>query len=236
MQTVLIGAGSAIGRAVLQRWEDSERVTGCWAISRAGGEDGDKTRWRATDHSQQSIEAICREIGAGGAPLGRVVITLGTLHDDSYAPEKSLRRLDPNAMAEVHRVNCILPMQWLSALSPLLRKCEDCRIAVLSARVGSIEDNQLGGWYSYRSAKAALNMALKCAAVELARQARGVKLIAYHPGTVDSPLSAPFQARVPAQKLFTPAEAAAYLTGVMEEQQPDGELAYLDWAGEPIPW
>jgi NAD(P)-dependent dehydrogenase (short-subunit alcohol dehydrogenase family) len=233
----MIGAGSAIGKAVLDTWAGRGDIARCWAVSR-GGDDGDTQRvsTRATDHSGSSLRAICDEIAAAGDELGRVVIALGTLHGDGYGPEKSLRQLDPAAMAEVYRVNCILPLQWLAALSPLLRKSSDCRVLVLSARVGSIGDNGLGGWYSYRSAKAALNMGLKSAAVELARQARGVKLIAYHPGTVDSPLSEPFQARVPADRLFPPGRAAEHLVTVMEAQRADGELAYLDWAGKSIPW
>jgi NAD(P)-dependent dehydrogenase (short-subunit alcohol dehydrogenase family) len=94
----------------------------------------------------------------------------------------------------------------------------------------------MGGWYSYRSAKAALNMGLRSASIEMARRARGIKLIAYHPGTVDSDLSKPFQRGVPDGKLFTPAFAAERLDAVLDQHRADGELAYVDWAGETIPW
>ena len=102
-------------------------------------------------------------------------------------------------MADVFEANTFTPMRVLAALSPLLKRSTAPRIAVLSARVGSIGDNQLGGWYSYRGSKAALNMMLKCAALELRRLNPAGKLIAYHPGTVDTPLSKPFQGNVDPQ-------------------------------------
>ena len=107
---------------------------------------------------------------------------------------------------------------------------------MLSARVGSIGDNRLGGWYSYRASKAALNMMLKCAALELKRLNRGAKLVAYHPGTVDTPLSQPFQAGVAPEKLLSAEKAAEALERVLGELTADGELSYLDWRGEVIPW
>ena len=139
-------------------------------------------------------------------------------------------------MREVFEVNAFLPMRVLAALSPVLKRSTAPRIAVLSARVGSIGDNRLGGWYSYRGSKAALNMMLQCAALELRRLNPAAKLIAYHPGTVDTPLSKPFQASVDIEKLLTPADAAAALDRVISEIEPDGTLSYLDWRGDVIPW
>ena len=107
---------------------------------------------------------------------------------------------------------------------------------MLSARVGSIADNHLGGWYSYRCAKAALNMGLKSAAIELARRAKGIKLVAFHPGTVDTPLSEPFQKNVAPEKLFEPAFVAERLDEILAAHAADGELSYLDWAGKAVPW
>ncbi|HBO11481.1 MAG TPA: short-chain dehydrogenase, partial [Halieaceae bacterium] len=109
-------------------------------------------------------------------------------------------------------------------------------VAVLSARVGSIGDNRLGGWYGYRASKAALNMLLRSAAVELGRRAPSVALLAFHPGTTDTALSKPFQARVPADKLFPPARVADALLARMDAARADGELHFVDYAGEPIPW
>lgn len=243
MQALVIGAGG-IGSAIADRWSGDPRFDRVWTVSRclsdkpgpAGGRAQGRVAALETDHRPETIRQQVVQISEQSPKLARVVIALGTLHGDSYQPEKSLEALEPEAMQAVYQVNCVLPLLWLSALSSVLRKSRDCRIAVLSARVGSISDNRLGGWYSYRSAKAALNMGLKCASIELARRARGVKLIAYHPGTVDSPLSRPFQRGVPEGKLFTPAFAAERLDAVLDGHPADAELAYLDWAGETIPW
>lgn len=139
-------------------------------------------------------------------------------------------------MRQVFELNTFLPMRVLSALMPVIKRSGSPKIAVLSARVGSISDNRLGGWYSYRSSKAALNMMLKCTALELRRVNPKAKVLAYHPGTVDTPLSKPFQASVASEKLFTPQRAAQALDEVMAGLTIDGELSYLDWQGQPIPW
>jgi NAD(P)-dependent dehydrogenase (short-subunit alcohol dehydrogenase family) len=243
MQALVIGAGG-IGSAIAERWSNDGRFDRIWSISRRAGAvfpsgdpgEGGRIRALQTDHQEESMRRQVASITAASPRLARVVIALGTLHADDYQPEKSLEALSGDAMQAVYQVNCVLPLLWLAALAPALRKSEDCRIAVLSARVGSIEDNRMGGWYSYRSAKAALNMGLRSASIEMARRARGIKLIAYHPGTVDSDLSKPFQRGVPDGKLFTPAFAAERLDAVLDQHRADGELAYVDWAGETIPW
>ena len=216
-QALVIGAGSAIGAALVDQWSASGRFKRVWAISRNSPQSVAPPRvCLATDHSAEQIEELVARIHDESPGLRRVVIALGTLHGEGYQPEKSLDSLDRAAMQQVHFVNFVLTM--------------------LSARVGSIGDNRLGGWYSYRSSKAALNMGLKCAAIELARRAKGCKLIAFHPGTVDSPLSRPFQRGVPAHKLFSCETAAQRLDEVLDRNPADGELAYLDWSGKPIPW
>lgn len=168
--------------------------------------------------------------------LDTIVITLGTLHNEKYGPEKRLENFQPQSFTDTLSVNASFPILWLKHLLPILRLQSSCKIVVLSARVGSISDNQLGGWYSYRASKAALNMLLQTAGIELARRAKGVKLIAFHPGTTDSPLSKPFQANVPEGKLFTPEFVANQLLEVAKQQAIDGKLSYVDWQGKPIDW
>ena len=107
---------------------------------------------------------------------------------------------------------------------------------LFSARVGSISDNRLGGWYSYRASKAALNMMIKTAAIELARRAKNIKLIAFHPGTTDTPLSKPFQKNVPENKLFSAEFVAKQLLDIVENTPIDQSPSYLDWQGETINW
>jgi len=119
---------------------------------------------------------------------------------------------------------------------PLLSKQTACRVTVFSARVGSVSDNRLGGWYGYRASKAALNMMLKTASVELKRRAKGVKLVSFHPGTTDTSLSKPFQKNVPEGKLFTPDFVAQQLLSLESRLVLDGELSYLDWQGQEIPF
>ena len=189
-----------------------------------------------TDYTDSSLARIAAEIEATGLPLSRLVVTNGLLSNESIRPERKVSDLSEEAFGAIMSVNALLPMRLLAAFWPLIRTSEAPRIAVLSARVGSLGDNELGGWYSYRASKAALNMMMKCAAIEVRRINKQAKLVAYHPGTVDSPLSQPFQRSVPEGKLFTPAFSATQLIDILDRSEPDGELAYLDWAGETIPW
>ncbi len=247
-QALVIGASGGIGQAVLEHWLDDLRFDRVWATTRDPAaladletEAGGRLRvLAAPPTASRELETALNgriETVLEGAPrLSRVAITVGTLHSADYQPEKSLGALRSDALGEVYRVNCILPLLWVAALGRGLRRSRDCRVAVLSARVGSIEDNGLGGWYSYRCSKAALNMGLKSAAIELARRAPGVKLLAYHPGTVATGLSAPFQRGVAPQKLFSPSFTARCLSELLDDHGPDGQLHYLDWAGAPIPW
>ncbi len=234
---LVIGASGAIGGAVVDAFCRDARFERVVAVSRAGCADTrPDVTWLQSDHSEASIARIVDELGALNVAILRVVISTGVLHGDTFAPEKKLEQLDAEAMHHVFHVNTVVPALWLSALAPLLKHSEHCVVAATSARVGSIGDNRAGGWYSYRASKAALNMVLKSAAVEYGRRAPGVKLIAFHPGTTDSELSRPFQRGVPEGKLSTPAYVAGQLLSVMENVNTDGELAYLDYAGEPIPW
>jgi NAD(P)-dependent dehydrogenase (short-subunit alcohol dehydrogenase family) len=189
-----------------------------------------------TDYSDASLARIAAEIEATGLSLSRLVVTNGLLSNETIRPERKVSDLSEEAFGAVMSINALLPMRSLAAFWSLIRKAEAPRIAVLSARVGSLGDNELGGWYSYRASKTALNMMMKCAAIEVRRLNKQAKLVAYHPGTVDSPLSKPFQRSVPDGKLFTPQFSAAQLIEILDRAESDGELAYLDWAGDTIPW
>ena len=135
--------------------------------------------------------------------------------------------------------NALTPILCIQAILPLLNQQTPCVITALSARVGSIEDNKLGGWYSYRASKAALNMLFKTAAIELARRAKQTRLVLFHPGTTDTELSKPFQKNVPKDKLFSPDFVAEQLYTLLQqpEQLTDiGQPAYIDWQGKNINW
>ena len=237
---VVIGAGSGIGRALIDRWhEAAARPVLAVARSRdalACFEALESVQTIACDYSDAALAVLVDTLREEKKDVARLVICNGVLQGEGFRPERALNQIEGSAMRQVFEVNAFLPMRVLAALSPVLKRSTAPRIAVLSARVGSIGDNRLGGWYSYRGSKAALNMMLQCAALELRRLNPAAKLIAYHPGTVDTPLSKPFQANVDAEKLLAPAAAAAALDKVLSKVESDGILSYLDWRGDAIPW
>ena len=239
--SVIIGASGGIGDALVRRYlalGDCETV---FAVSRTSQTSsvalsGTRLRWLLCDSSGEDVKRVVEELVSSGLNLRRIIICTGLLHNEDITPEKSLDKLDPDAMRAVFDVNLVIPALWLAALVKPLRRTEGSVIAVLSARVGSIADNRLGGWYSYRASKAALNMFLKSAAIEYSRRSPGVKVVSFHPGTTDTYLSSPFQANVSEEALFTPDFVADRLVKLLDEVQPDGQLSFLDWAGIEIPW
>jgi len=236
---IVIGAGSAIGRALIERWS-GECARPILAVARSADtlavieQLGVQTH--QCDYSEAALAAVAIQLQEQSADISRLVICNGVLQGEGYRPERALNQLKTSAMEQVFEVNTVLPMRVLASLTPVIKRSTEPRIAVLSARVGSIGDNRLGGWYSYRGSKAALNMMLRCAALEMRRVNPAAKIMAYHPGTVDTPLSEPFQANVASEKLFSPARAAEALDAVLSSLEADGELSYLDWRGETIPW
>ena len=232
-KAVIIGAGG-IGVALADKWQQSGHYD-VHVVSRDTSIDSSWQGWQS-DYSDESLVETSAGIAAVPGELSRLVITNGVLQGEGFRPERALRQLSRSAMAHVLEINTVLPMLALAAFESQLKNVSRPRVAVLSARVGSIGDNRLGGWYSYRASKSALNMMLQCAAIELHRVNRSLKLIAFHPGTTDTPLSKPFQRGVPADKLFTPEFVADQLTAILDTIESDGRLSYLDWAGELIPW
>ena len=233
---LVIGAGSGIGKALLSRWQDAPNWQ-LFGVSRApvSGETGSIKHYTC-DYSDAGLDALVAQMLSEQVDLARLIICNGVLQGEGYAPERALSQLKTDSMASVFAINTFLPMRILAACMPLLKCSSAPKIAVLSARVGSIGDNRLGGWYSYRGSKAALNMMLRSAAFELRRVNRQAKLMAYHPGTVDTPLSRPFQKGVDPKVLLTPYKAAEHLDKVLDNAEADGDLSYVDWRGDTIPW
>lgn len=234
--SLIIGASSKIGQALitqlLRQPIDSQIV----AVSRTALDLPSAVRYIPCDYTANAIANVGRELSSLAGSFERIIICNGVLHSDTVQPEKRLEDLQLENMAEVFHANTFVPALWLQALAPLLRSSQACRVALLSARVGSISDNRAGGWYSYRASKAALNMLIQSASIEFARRAKNVKLLAFHPGTVDTPLSAPFQRNVPEGKLFTPEYVAKQLLHLLAELPVNGEASYLDYAGNNISW
>lgn len=163
-----------------------------------------------------------------------VFVATGLLHDDALGPEKSWRQLDLDWMDRVMRVNAFGPALAAKHFLPKLPREGRAVFAAISARVGSISDNRLGGWYGYRASKAALNMLLKSLSVELARTHKEACILGLHPGTVDTRLSQPFQRGVPDGKLFSPAHSAERLLDVLDSTGPERSGTLLAWDGSEI--
>ena len=153
---------------------------------------------------------------------------------DGIGPERSYKALDPGVMEQVFRLNTIGPAIIAKQMVPLLPRDRRAVFAALSARVGSIGDNRLGGWHSYRASKAALNMLLKNLALELQRSHPQAVVAGLHPGTVDTALSEPFQRNVPQGKLFTVGQSASCLLDVIDRLGPADSGQVFDWQGAPV--
>lgn len=243
-RTLILGAGSAIARAILARLLADPGVGPILCISRSPATAGAATNdprltWLQSDYSETSMRELVAGLLEYRGTFTRLFLCNGILHNEQVRPEKRLEDLDADTLHSIYHANAVVPMLWLKHLSPLLAGERPCQVVVFSARIGSIADNRRGGWYSYRASKAALNMLLKTVAVEYARRAANVRFLAFHPGTTDTPLSKPFQRSVPADKLFTPDFVADQLLQIVqsrEQQEGNREVAFLDWSGEQIPW
>ena len=177
-----------------------------------------------------SLEAAAQIIGAPDL----VIIATGALHDENLAPEKSMRALDPAQLNRAFAINAAGPAQIARLLLPAMPRNRRALFAALSARVGSISDNRLGGWHSYRASKAALNMLIRCLAIEQARSHPQAVCVALHPGTVDTELSKPFQSGVNPERLFSPSQSASRLLNVLDTISPSQSGRLFAWDGQEI--
>ncbi|WP_394692306.1 SDR family NAD(P)-dependent oxidoreductase [Hyphobacterium sp.] len=235
-RAVVFGASGGIGAAMVAALADDPRCAGLWAGARNAPENDDKITGFAFDLSDEaSIEAAAEAIGQDG-PVHLVLVTTGILHTDTFGPERSWRELDAATMAEVFALNTIGPALIAKHLLDLMPRDEAAIFAALSARVGSIGDNRLGGWHSYRSSKAALNMLIRNFAIELGRKRKQAICVGLHPGTVDTGLSEPFQRGVPEGKLFTPEYSAEKLLGVLSGLEASDSGQAFAWDGQVIAW
>ncbi|MCY1669942.1 SDR family NAD(P)-dependent oxidoreductase [Novosphingobium sp. SL115] len=230
----VFGASGGIGKALAQQLCARTDVAQVHALSRLCGETSGKIHPHSFDLTDEaSIASACAAIGA---PLDLVLVATGRLvRANGDGPEKSWRALDAGAMAELFAINTIGPALIAKHTLPLLRREGRPVFAALSARVGSISDNRLGGWHAYRASKAALNMLVRNFAIELARTNPAAVAVALHPGTVDSALSRPFQRGVAPEKLFTPDQSAAHLLRVIDRLQVGDNGKHLAWDGTEIP-
>lgn len=183
---------------------------------------------------ETSIAAAAAQLSSDYGSLALVINATGVLSAQDCVVEKSWRQIDPVSMARVFAINTIGPALLIKHFAPLLSKTSVSKMVYLSARVGSIGDNQLGGWYSYRASKAALNQLVHTAAIELKRSNPDAICIALHPGTVDTGLTKPFVRAV--QQPQTPALAALRLLAVIDSLQADQSGGFFDHLGAPVMW
>lgn len=233
---VVFGASGGIGRALVERLLDDPRYGEVHAGLRGDGPvPAGAVPFRFDLSDEESIAAAAACLPQEPA---LVIVATGLLHDPAsgIAPEKSWRALDGAAMAQVFAANTIGPALIAKYMLPRLPRRSRAVFAALSAKVGSIEDNRLGGWHSYRASKAALNMLIRNFAIELARSHPQAIAAALHPGTVDSRLSAPFQRGVAPDKLFSPDQSAGYLLDVMDGLTPADSGGLFAWDGTRLPY
>jgi len=231
----IFGASGGIGRALAE----ALAVAGCERIY-AGSRSGAVPQGAAFEgfsfdlKDEASIAAAAATMRA--APPQWVIVATGVLTlADGTGPERSYKRLEAGTMAEVFAANTIGPALIAKHMLPLMPRGQAFTFAALSARVGSISDNRLGGWHSYRASKAALNMLLRNFALEMARTHPESVIVGLHPGTVDSALSAPFQSGLAEGQLTAPQAAAANLLGVLSRLSPAQSGRVFDFRGDEVP-
>ena len=230
----IIGSSGAIGNAFVEHYIKHSSVENIFTFSR-----------NATDHvsekvssfeidveSQDSIEKAAGQVKEH--IIDRIIIASGILHTESFGPEKSIKDLNYETFAKVYSINTIGPALIGRYFIPLMNKNEKSVIAFLSARVGSISDNSLGGWYSYRSSKTALNQIVKNFSIELKRTNKNAIALALQPGTVESKFSEPFKKNVSKGKLFTPDYSVELLSQVIEGSSANESGSLLSYDGKII--
>jgi len=240
MRVALIGASGGIGAALLKTLAmatDVEHISATYCDGPPVGEQSSRrdtsVTWSQLDASDENaVIAWANELG----DIDWLINTAGLLHDGNHRPEKSLQEFDPKFFQQNLDVNCLPTLLLAKHAGPCLRRSKSAIFATLSAKVGSISDNQLGGWVSYRASKAALNMALKCIAIEWQRTQKTTRVLALHPGTTDTPLSAPFQKNVASDKLFSPQKTATLLMTQLREAHAYPSGRFIGYGGHELPW
>ncbi len=243
MQGSSRGLGLAFTRALLARGDVAHVV----ATSRRPEESPGLAELRASHgarlllvrldvRDEASIAAAAARVRERVPRLHLLLNVAGVLHGPHLRPEKRLEQVDAAALRQAFEVNAFGPLLVAKHFVPLLTHEEPAVLANLSARIGSIEDNRLGGWYAYRASKAAQNQFTRTLALELARRAPNVVCVALHPGTVATDLSAPFGRGLDPGRVFSPERAATQLLDVLDSLGPDASGSFLAWDGQRIPW
>ena len=235
LRIVVIGSTGGIGAALVNELVGYEQVSKIYALSRTGRpHPSPKVSNLSFDFTDEESLLAAAQALQDVKPIDIVLVATGLLQDGTISPEKNLRSMSHIGFSKSFEINTIGPALTAKSFIPLLRRDGKSVFAALSARVGSISDNRLGGWYAYRAAKAALNMVIKTAAIETQRRFPSQIIAGLHPGTVDTNLSKPFQSNVAEGKLFTPEYSARKLLEVIDSLAPEDSGYLFDWAGKRI--
>lgn len=237
-EVVVVGAGGGIGSALTKRLLDESRVNRVVGLGRRSPDSqemsDDRFMFLNIDlEHEETLAAAAAELNDDCSPR-LILVATGVLQIDTYRPEKHSRALDGDVFARMMAINALGPMLVAKHFLPMMPVEGKTVFAALSARVGSINDNRLGGWYSYRASKAALNMLLKTAAIESARTHPERIIAGLHPGTVATPLSAAF-VKNSAHTVFSPQQSAEYLMNVVDGLQAGDSGNVFAWDGALIP-
>ena len=246
-QGLVTGASRGIGLEFVRQLLESGRCERVFAVYRQTHTAqglmalqrtwGDRLVLLPGDMTQEAdVKTIAAQIQTYTPLLHWVINTIGVLQEAGMSPEKSLRQIEVSGLLRAFEVNSIPTVLLAKHLLPLLRHPSRSVLAVLSAKVGSIGDNHLGGWYGYRASKAALNMFVKTIALEYQRRSPQTLVLALHPGTTDTQLSQPFQRNVPPEKLFTVTRTVEQLLTVIDSKTCEESGSFFAWDGSILPW
>ncbi|MDN7125878.1 SDR family NAD(P)-dependent oxidoreductase [Pseudidiomarina sp. 1APR75-33.1] len=229
---LIIGASGGVGKALIEHYLNQDWRVTAWSRNPIEVTHDALSCVQVQGYQPAQISDALAELD----DVQGVISTLGVLHNDDFMPEKQLDAVNAEQLQASFQVNAILPILLLQQLLPKLPRKQPAFWVQLSAKVGSITDNYLGGWYSYRASKAALNMLLKTASVELGRSHKKLVIAAIHPGTTDTQLSKPFQERLPQDKLYSPAKSASRIAAVIADLTTDDSGKLLHWDGTELPY
>ncbi|USD42847.1 SDR family NAD(P)-dependent oxidoreductase [Vibrio sp. SCSIO 43135] len=239
MRVLIVGASGGIGGAIVRELTSRN---GNWVVHATCRNDScfasnTSVSWHQVDICcEVQVEQLASQVGE----VDWIINTVGVLHWDNFSPEKRLKQTSTEQLMESIQTNALPTLLIAKYFEANLKRSASPRLVTISARVGSIEDNRLGGWYSYRASKAALNMIIKTLSIEWGRTLKHASIFAFHPGTTDTDLSKPFQANVPSGKLFTAEYVAQALISVLNQSCKPGEETlngkFIAYDGSEIPW
>lgn len=238
----IVGAGQGIGLEFVRQFLDHHWVDRLYATYRHP----ETQLLNITDNRlhcfsmdvtvESQIATVIQKIQAETKTLHYVINCVGVLHTETMQPEKSLRHINAEQLLHYFQVNSVGAVLLAKQVQPLLKHRDRAIFATISAKVGSIGDNHLGGWYGYRASKAALNMFMRTTAIEYKRTCPRTIVVTLHPGTTDTQLSRPFQRSVPPEKLFPVDRTVRQLRNVIEQLQESDSGEFFSWDGSRLPW